>query len=302
MLAFFKSLGKFLIAPLLLAAPLVLWHRYGGPSTTPAGEIGRVAENYVKALYSRDFASSYRWLSARDRDAKSQATYVKEQGSFTGFTFQLANKLASFVEVTAAEPIVSGDRATLSVSLKLPDAEKLAPLVLHWQEDKLNALSSAEQNALLTTIAERKRQAEIPFTQARENFDLVKENNQWKIFLNWQSGVKVEVKMKLPDGTALEVTPVNSQIVFQPGEPFTIALKLKNKSNRELRARLVHNVEPKSLEKYLGVGDCGNFVPFRLAAGKQDENRSTFLVWTNLPAEIKRFTMIYEFEVDTQTP
>jgi hypothetical protein len=42
-------------------------------------------------------------------------------------------------------------------------------------------------------------------------------------------------------------------------------------------------------------------VPFRLAAGKEEENRSTFLVWTNLPAEIKRFTMIYEFEVDKQT-
>ena len=106
--------------------------------------------------------------------------------------------------------------------------------------------------------------------------------------------------MKLPDGTALEATPANSTIVFQPGEPFTIALKLRNKSHQELRARVVHNVEPKILEKYLGVGDCGTFVPFRLAAGKQDENRSTFLVWTNLPAEIKRFAMIYEFEVDDQ--
>ncbi len=298
--AFFKSLGKFLILPLLLAAPLVLWHRYGGPSTTPAGEIGRVTENYVKALYSRDFASAYRWLSTRDRDAKSQAIYVKEQGSFTGFTLQLASKLASFVEIIAGEPMISGDRATLSVNLKLPDVEKVAPLVLDWQEDKLNALTSAEQNALLATIAERKRQNGIPFSQTEEQFQFVRENNHWKIFLDWPSGVRVDVKMKLPSGTPLEVTPADSQISFQPGEPFTIALKLKNKSNQELRARVVHNVEPKALEKYLGVGDCGNFVPFRLAAGKQDENRSTFLVWTNLPAEIKRFTMIYEFEVDKQ--
>jgi hypothetical protein len=62
----------------------------------------------------------------------------------------------------------------------------------------------------------------------------------------------------------------------------------------------MHNVEPKNLEKYLGVGDCGTFVPFRMAAGKEEENNTTFLVWTNLPAEIKRFTMIYEFEVDQQ--
>jgi hypothetical protein len=65
-----------------------------------------------------------------------------------------------------------------------------------------------------------------------------------------------------------------------------------------MRARVMHNVEPKSVEKYLGVGDCGTFVPFRLGAGKVERNDTTFLVWTNLPADIKRFTMIYDFEVD----
>ncbi len=296
-----NSLGKFLLALLLLAAPLILWLRYSDPAAAPGREIDRVAESYVKALYSRDFASAYRWLSAPDRNAKSQATYVKEQGSFTGFTRQLAGKLAGFVEISAAKPNISGERATLSVNLKLPDVDKLAPLVLHWQEDKLNALSNAAQKALLATIDERQRQNTLPFIHTQERFHLVRENRRWKIFLDWPSGVQVEVKMKLPNGTALDVTPADGQIVFQPGEPFTIALKLKNKSNQELRARVMHNVEPKSLEKYLGVGDCGNFVPFRLAAGKEEENRSTFLVWTNLPAEIKRFTMIYEFEVDKQT-
>jgi hypothetical protein len=302
MRALFRSLGKFLLPTALLVAPLLAWQLYGGPSKTPAREITHAAEYYVKAIYARDFVAAYQKLSAHDRDAKSEETYVKEQSSFSGFTLQLATKLATFIEVAAARPMVHGERATLAVNLKLPDVEKLAPLVLNWDEEKLNALSGADQVALLATIDARQQQAAIPLTHAQETLEFVRENNRWQVVLNWRSGVQVDVKMKLPEGAPLNVEPVNPAIRFQPGEPFTITLRLKNPTNKELRARVMHNVEPKSLEKYLGVGDCGAFLPFRLAAGKEDENRATFLVWTNLPAEIKRFTMIYEFEVDKQTP
>lgn len=303
MRASFTSFGKFFLPTVLLAVPLLAWHFYGGPSQAPAREIAQLAKHYVKAIYSRDFAAAYQKLSARDRDAKSQETYVSEQGSFNGFTLQLAAKLATFIEVAPARPIrINGERAAVAMNLKLPDVEKLAPLVLNWDEEKLNALSSADQAALLATIDASQQQAAIPFTHVQETLEFVRENNRWQLLLNWRSGVQVDVKMKLPAGASLDVMPVNPAIRFQPGEPFTITLRLKNPTNKELRARVMHNVEPKSLERYLGVGDCGTFLPFRLAAGKEDENRSTFLVWTNLPAEIKRFTMIYEFEVDKQVP
>ncbi|MGH7886243.1 MAG: cytochrome c oxidase assembly protein [Candidatus Binatia bacterium] len=289
------------VALVMIILALLAWQHYGNRLSVPSQEIHHAVDSYVKALYSRDFASAYRWISARDQDAKSADVYVKEQGSFAGFTRQLAGKLAGHIEV-AGQPVISGGRATVVVNLTLPDVEKLAPLVLNWDEEKLNALSPAAQNALLATVDERKRQNAIPFTQTKESFELVNENNEWKIFVNWRSGVQVDVQLKLPDGVPLEVAAVNPTIRFQPGEPFTIRLRLKNPTEKELRARVMHNVEPKTLEKYLGVGDCGTFVPFRLAAGKADENNTTFLVWTNLPAEIKRFTMIYDFEVDKQSP
>src|SRR5262245_27269055 len=154
----FTSLGKFALAVAALAAPLIAWHFYGLGTRAPARELTNVAENYVKALYSRDFAAAYQWVSARDREAKSEQAYVREQASFTGFTLQLANTPAGFIEV-AGQPLVdSSEHATVALALALPDVDKLAPLVLNWDEEKLNALSPAEQSALLATIDARKKQ------------------------------------------------------------------------------------------------------------------------------------------------
>ena len=298
----FTSTGKVIIALVVISAPICVWYFFGARPTAPRNELMRVAEAYVKALYSRDFALAYAALSAHDHEAKSRETYVNEQGAFSGFALQLARKLASSIEVSTLPPKIDRDKAALEVQLRLPDPEKLAPLLFEWDDDKLNALPAADQAALLSEIDERFKQKAIPFTSVKENFAFVKENNQWKILLNWQSPVRVDVKINLPNGTPLQIELADRDISFKPGEPFTIRLKLQNASSRELRARVVHNVEPKTVEKYLGVGDCGTFVPFRLGAGKADQNNTTFLVWTNLPAEIKRFTMIYDFEVDKQSP
>ena len=287
-----------MIAAAALFAPPLMWRLYGAGPKTASDEIAVVIESYVKAIYSRDFASAYATVSERDRSFKSQKTYVSEQGAFSGFASQVARRLAGWIELHAVKPFISGDQASVTVKVHLPDPNKIAPLVLNWDEARLNGLSTSEQTALLSALEARRREGRIAFIEAQEKFDLVKENSSWKLFFNWRMPVQVEVRTKLPQGTSLQVEPVARQIEFQPGEPFTITIRLRNPSTRELRARVMHNVEPKSLEKYLGVGDCGNYVPFRIGAGKQDENSSTFLVWTNLPPEVKRFAMIYEFEVD----
>ncbi len=269
-------------------------------STLRQPEYAKVIENYVKAVYSRNFRDAYRWISTLDRQRKDQETYISEQGPFTGFALMVASRLASFIETTPAQPAFAGDHAKVAVKLKLPDVERLAPHLFDWDEEKLNSLSAAEQNAIMETIGRWHKEGQLPFAQVDEKFELVKENSARKILLNWRAGVSVEVATQIPNHAPLEVVPLAREILFQPGVPFTITLKLKNNSQRELRARVAHNVEPKNLEKYLGLANCGSFLPFRLGPGKEDQNNSTFLVWTNLPAEINRFTMIYQFEVDWQ--
>lgn len=284
-----------------LAAAVVAipgFYVYTARSIAPRSDIVRAVESYVRAVYARDFREAYRWLSPEDRQRKDRERYVKEQGAFSGFTSKLASQLASYIEVTPAQPLPSGDPVKVKFELKLPDVVKLGPTLMEWDEEKLNSLSVTDQDALMKKIEEWHNAGRIPFTRVEESFALVRENEHWRIFLNLRRDVNVDIRAELPDGVTLEVEPTPRQISFQPGEPFTVTLKLKNSSSRELRARVAHNIEPQVLEKYLGLGTCGAFVPFRLAPGQEKEDSSTFLVWTDIPAETERFTMIYRFEVD----
>ena len=291
---------KFFLAASVLLIVILTYNIYAARLTSSKADLSRVVEGYVKAVYARDFSEAYHWLSDRDRQKKDRETYVREQGAFTGFTLKLASKLAAFVEAQPAQPLPTSEPVKAKFKLKLPDADKLGPDVLDWDEAKLNALSVAEQDALINKIDQWHREARLPFTNVKEDFELVREKGEWRIFLNTRSGVRVEVTAKIPSDAPIRAEPAPREIVFQPGEPFTVALKVKNLSSRELRARVSHNVEPQLMAKYLGLGDCGSFVPFRLAPGKEQESSATFLVWTDIPANIEQFKMIYEFEIDKQ--
>ena len=291
--------GNFLLAvaaAVLLALPAYGLRVYRLSIRPP--EVARVADQYLKAIYARDFRRAYRWISTRDRRTKDQATYVKERGAFTGFTSRLAAKLAGFIESTPTKMTLTDRHATIRLQLRVPDADSLSPQLLEWDEDRLNSLAAKEQTALLEMLDRWHREAKMPFAQTEETFELVRENLSWRILLNWKRTVRVQILTRVPRSEPLEVEPAPQEIVFQPGEPFTVTLRLKNRSNQMLRARVAHNVEPDFMAKYLGLGDCGSFVPFRLAAGKEEENSSTFLVWTDIPEQTDRFTLIYEFEVD----
>jgi hypothetical protein len=287
-----------LLLPLLIGAGLALPGHSLFARRADRSEIARVVQEYVKTVYARDFANAYGFITQRDRAHKQRETYIEEQRPFTGFTLELARKLADSVEALPEQPLTGHERAKARFTVTVPDVERLAPELLDWDEDKLNSLSFAGQQELIAKINRWQKELRVPLTRVEETFELVRETDGWKVFLNWRSPVVVEVGIRLAHEAPLEAEVAPAQIAFRPGEPFTITVNIKNTSRREVRARVAHRVEPASLEKYLGVGDCGTFVPFRLAPGRQHQNRSTFLVWTDLPAETKQFRMVYDFEID----
>ena len=274
------------------------YYLYTARSTLNPPDLPTVVQNYVKAVYARNFKEAYRWLSTQDRRTKDEETYVQERGAFDGFTARLAARLAGFIESAPLQTNLTGNQATVKLKFTVPDAEKLSAQLLGWDKERLNSLPVEEQNTLLQMIDRWRQEGKIPLAQVEESFALVKEGRQWKVLLNWQDGVRIHILTKLPPSAPLEVEALPKEIVFQPGEPFLVTLKVKNRSNREVWARVAHTVEPEIIAKYMGLADCGAFIPFRLAPGQEQENRATFLVWTDVPDEMKRFTMVYQFEVD----
>ena len=91
-----------------------------GCARSPAPE--DVAVEYGRAIYRYDAAAIYRLASAADRRAKDEETVRAQVGGPTGFALDIIRHLALFMEAKPVETRLSGNRATVSLKLTLPDA------------------------------------------------------------------------------------------------------------------------------------------------------------------------------------
>lgn len=110
--------------------------------------------------------------------------------------------------------------------------------------------------------------------------------------------VRVLFEVLVPPFSGIDAKIEPSEIFFEPGEPFTSTLTMMNLSQREVWAKVAHNVEPEIMAKLMGMQDCGSFLPFRLGPGEESEATSTYLIWTDVPPGLKSFTVTYQFELD----
>jgi len=62
-----------------------------------------VTRAYLRAVYARDFAEAYRYVSAEDRRARNLNQYLRQRGPFNGFALEVARMLAAMVEVKTTQ-------------------------------------------------------------------------------------------------------------------------------------------------------------------------------------------------------
>lgn len=285
--------GAAVLALLLLPAAYLLTNRQSRSDE----DLNQVVKRYLKAAYARDFNQAYRYISAEDRRLKEEKIYVRERGPFTGFTLEVAKKLAEWIEAVPVEREIAGSRTRIKMNLRLPDANGLSELVLGWDEDRLNELSDTERAALVGQLKERYEAGKIRFIEGQESFALVREGSGWRLFLNWAAGIRVSFGASVPPGANIEVTPVPREVVTQSGELFTIAYRVKNRARQEISARIRHRVSPIELGQHLDLVDCALIIPVALAPGASEEYSSTYVVRGDFPDGQRQLFVTYEFEV-----
>jgi hypothetical protein len=260
----------------------------------------RVLSRYLNFLYARDFRQAYRLISSEDQRLKRQEIYVRERGPFTGFTQDVARKLAEQIEIRAVQEQSDGTLNRVRVALKAPDAGGLAPLLHNWDESRLNALSMPERKKILATLDDLARDNKLPIITGEEEFVLVKEGAQWKVFLNWAAGVQVNFATNLPvnGNGALAAEPVTKGTVARAGDVFTVGFKVKNLTDHEIRTRIAHRIEPKELAEYLDLVECALLLPVRIRPGEEQVYNSTYLVRGDLPDGIKALNVTYDFKIE----
>jgi hypothetical protein len=286
---------------LIVAAALLLFSlpAYLLMTERPSAESepARVLMRYLRAVYARDYRQAYRLLSAQDRRLKKEPVYVKERGAFSGFTLEVGRKLSELIEARPIKAEVDGQRAHIKLAFKLPDANSLSKLLMNWDEERLNALSNAEQKTILTSIDELRRKNALAMIQGEEEFTMVKENRGWRVYLDWASGVRVSFAATVPPEYGIEARPAVQETIARSGEVFNVGYRVKNRTSKELYARIVHRVEPQSLAEHLDLVECALLLPVRLGPGEEQEYTSTYLLRGDLPDDVKELKINYEFQV-----
>jgi hypothetical protein len=293
---FLKNIFVLLLIIAVLILPAIYAMQTAG-SRRPAVPIETLS-SYLHYLYARDFRRAYRFIATEDQRVKPLKDYLRERPPFTGFTQDLARKLAALMEIRPVAETPEQNLNRMKVNLKLPDANALSGLLLDWDESRLNALPAPEQRKILASIDELNRQGKLPTIEGEEEFTLLREGSQWRVSLNWGAGVRIKFTTVLPLETAVFAEPVIKETVARPSDVFTIGFRVKNRLNREIVTRIVHRVEPKELAQYLELVECALLLPVRLRPGEEQTYKSTYVVRGDLPEGTKRLDVIYEFKVD----
>ena len=257
----------------------------------------RTLAAYLKAAYAHDLRKAYRYIASQDRRLKSETVYLREKGAFTGFSLEVGRKLAELIEVRLLQAANEEARARVKLNLRLPDASSLSTLLLDWEEERLNALPASAQRQILSTIDDLSRAGKLKMIEGEEEFALVKEGGNWRLFLDWGAGLRVVFGASVPASEIIAVAPITKETKVQPNELFNVTYRVKNRSDRPIATRIIHRVEPPELGQHLDIVQCGLLLPVMLPPQKDLEFTGTYMVRGDLPEGAKNLHITYEFQL-----
>jgi hypothetical protein len=160
-----------------------------------------------------------------------------------GFALEATRKLASFIEIRPSQR--GSHLIKYFAKIEIPKHNSITSLLLNYDTCWLNLLGASDRAQIIDSLNEKKRSGSLKMIEAEEKLELVKEGDEWRIFLNWVAGVKIPFRLLLSNATDLDVTLSKNEVVVQPGDFFEIYLKMKNRSAQPVVARIGHLVEPR---------------------------------------------------------
>jgi hypothetical protein len=253
-----------------------------------------VVKHYLQAIHARDAGAAYRTISFLDRNLRGEKTYIQSQDNFSAFALDFARRLAADMEVWVIEQNVGSTKARLEVGYRVPTGDEIAPQLFDWNTDKLNSLSAAEQAALIAAWEKLKKNGKLITIEGRETFDLVLENDGWKIFLDWRSRHRVVFKTSQARPAELAVKFLSNDFLVKSEVPFQVDFQVANRTDRDIVVKLNHLFEPRRIERNIDMIACGSLLPLRLRPQETQNISSSYLLRGNLPARTQ-LAIIYDF-------
>ena len=279
---------------------VVLWAGFAGAGTGEEDIAQRrdLVSRYLKAVYAQDYAEAYQYISRRDRQAKSEAAYLRENPSFTGAAAELTRGLAERIEVGPLSGEIQGDSTTVRFPISLPDANsaELQELFAGFDPDVLNRLAPEKRRQILASLDEMSRTGRLPAVTGEESLELLREDGRWTVFQNWGDAVKVFFHAEVKEGLPWTFEPVQKMVLAQPGETLHAAYRARNLSDRTVTGKARHLDTPKeAAARYFNVIQCFCFLRETLKPGQEKELPLVFRVDWDVPRENREFHVTYQF-------
>jgi len=247
-------------------------------------------QGYLRATYARDFVVAYRFISAEDRKVRDVNRYVQQRGPYSGFILDAARKLSEFIEVETLNAQESPRGVRVAIKYRVPDPQKIAPLLLNWDPRRLNSLPATERRQIIDALDKRKQEGSLEMSEGQEIFELIREANEWRA-----AGVKIPLKLDLSKSPDLDVALSKNEFVLQPGDLFEIILRIKNRAQQPVTVRIGHLVEPSPIADYLDFVQCGFLLPVTVQPDKEQEFSGTYMLRGSLPEGVRGLNLTYDF-------
>jgi hypothetical protein len=253
-------------------------------------------KQYVQAVYPRDYAAAYPLISMADRHVKSKQDYLSENESLTGFGLESGRRLATQIQYKDLRAEIQGSQARIRVTLVLPDSDAPALNDILFAETATSApLSEVRKQALRTQLDEVIRQGKLPTFESEQEFTLLYEWGQWRVFLNWADGITVRLVGATAEGLPWEFAPVQSVIRAQPGKTYRAVYRARNLTDKRITGKAVHRVEPHDKHPYFHELQCFCMIQETLQPGEAQEMVMVFSVDPDIPADVRELEVSYVF-------
>jgi tetratricopeptide (TPR) repeat protein len=170
---------------LLLIVPLAITI---GNSCSTGPSPKDVVSKYLDGTLHGKYEQAYSHLSSEDKKIMSLDEFSKNEGADNPFKVILSDKV--FFQIKEVK--TAGDKGEAVVEITSPD---LRPL---FREMFGAAIAAAftkrkhDDNALNEALADKIKGKDLPTTTVTEAYDLVKEKDGWKVFLNLEGLAKSE--------------------------------------------------------------------------------------------------------------
>lgn len=186
-----RSFTKKLALPALLLLAVVLASCGGTKAKKVAEQVVNLQIEAIKGEDGQQLEKLYQQLSTADKDEITYDNFAKKYRLPDDLreTLNLIPEASQSIEASDFQEVVTGERAEVMFSIQLPDPEKIGQDVLSLSDlltisdKKFNTLSDLPED-IKEKIRAHATKNGVPTKKVPQTMTLVKEDDEWHIFLN----------------------------------------------------------------------------------------------------------------------